>query len=227
MELHSFSELPRLALTTQTAPPVHTQRRCMKALSEGIHGLFSQRELVAGGDVLWRPIDKQSALLLSKRKPTTEQRINNMIKDVKIDLDEAKMNSQRVTDATKITKIGNRLIKESKQVPMDVCEFAQEVERARKILEQSTDCFRGDVLNFMTNDMPQAVEKARQWRMTIERETTMSLRALEDLRKFFLGSDHEKEMLRLSEFVRVCERLAGLAKDGTLDKVADVMLKLA
>jgi hypothetical protein len=63
--------------------------------------------------------------------------------------------------------------------------------------------------------------------MTVEREVNMSVRALEDLRKFFLGEQHEKEMARLNEFVRTCERLQALSDNGTLNAVADVMLKLA
>ena len=63
--------------------------------------------------------------------------------------------------------------------------------------------------------------------MMVEREKDMSLKALRELRQFFLESEHEREMMRLNEFVSMAERLAKLAKDGTLEKVADVMLKLA
>jgi hypothetical protein len=49
---------------------------------------------------------------------------------------------------------------------------------------------------------------------------------LADLRKFFLTSDHEEEMRRLKDFVSVAERLEKMAQSGTLDKIAEVMLKL-
>lgn len=230
MELRSFHELPSLAAPPAKPEPPATGRAWLKGIAAGIKALRPGRELVAGGDVLWKPINKQAAMLLAKSpeifKPqntmsqtTTFEKFNNGEVD--------KVIVKNATEAEQIAGIGRKFIKSAKETPRSAIEFAEEVARAREILYQATDAFRADVGEFTLNDMPKSLEKVRAWRMTIEREVSMSLRALEDLRKFFLGDAHEKEMLRLNDFVRTCERLSALAKDGTLDKVADVMLKLA
>lgn len=71
------------------------------------------------------------------------------------------------------------------------------------------------------------IETFRSMRMTTTTEVAAMIKPLEDLRKFFLGDDHQKEMERLKEFVDVCERLEKLKKSGFLDTVADTMLKLS
>jgi len=71
------------------------------------------------------------------------------------------------------------------------------------------------------------VESLRGMRMTTTTEVAAMLKPLEDLRKFFLGAEHDKEIARLREFVDLCERLETLKKSGFLDSVADTMLKLA
>lgn len=67
----------------------------------------------------------------------------------------------------------------------------------------------------------------QQGRMAIERESRLILSAVLDVRKFFLGDAHEQEVKRLREVVELMERLQALQKDGTLDKFADVLLKLS
>jgi hypothetical protein len=66
----------------------------------------------------------------------------------------------------------------------------------------------------------------RQWRMAMDGEIGKALKEAQDVRKFFLADDHAEEIKRLREFIELCERLNALRKDGFLDRVADVMLKL-
>lgn len=67
----------------------------------------------------------------------------------------------------------------------------------------------------------------RGLRMSAAREAKDMLGDLTDVRKFFLGDDHLKEMALLKDFVETCERLKALKESGFLDTVADTMLKLA
>lgn len=130
-------------------------------------------------------------------------------------------------EAELVAPVADLIVRKKKALmDTDIVEYAQEVKLARRILEEATDNFREDVMNF-TDELPKAVKNLRSWRMTMEAEKTLSIKALTELREFFLGHDYEKEMVRLSEFVRLCEKLKALSADGTLDKVADVMLKLA
>lgn len=71
------------------------------------------------------------------------------------------------------------------------------------------------------------IENFRGMRMTATTEVAAMLKPLEDLRKFFLGAEHDREIARLREFVDLCERLEKLKKSGFLDTVADTMLKLS
>ena len=71
------------------------------------------------------------------------------------------------------------------------------------------------------------IEHLRGMRMATTTEVAAMLKPLEDLRKFFLGEDHDSEISRLREFVDLCERLQKLKETGFLDTVADTMLKLS
>lgn len=67
----------------------------------------------------------------------------------------------------------------------------------------------------------------REWRMAMDGEIHKLVASCADVRKFFLGPDHEKEIARLKEFIELCERLQALQKSGMLNNVADVILKLS
>jgi phosphoenolpyruvate-protein kinase (PTS system EI component) len=73
----------------------------------------------------------------------------------------------------------------------------------------------------------EVIGNIRGLRMTATTEIAAVIKPLEDLRKFFLGAEHDKEVERLREFVDLCERLEKLKKSGFLDTVADTMLKLS
>ena len=188
-----------------------------------------KRELVAGGDIHWKPIDKTAALLLAKSSPIHHppDSLSIMAKRSSSKIcGKLPLKDHKASDDDLTIPLSRKLIQKSQNIMSDVDQFSTQVLEAKKILNDATDTLRRDVLQF-TDEMPAALKKVRDWRMTMDREVNLSKKALEDLRKFFLGEDHEREMLRLNEFVRTCERLEALAQNGTLDKVAEIMLKLA
>jgi len=71
------------------------------------------------------------------------------------------------------------------------------------------------------------LEEIRNVRFAMVTETNSMTRELRDLRRFFLDADHKEEITRLREFVGLCERLRELKKDGTLDAVAETILRLS
>jgi uncharacterized damage-inducible protein DinB len=71
------------------------------------------------------------------------------------------------------------------------------------------------------------VHEIRSARMTVITEVRDSLTAMRDLRRFFLESDYETEMIRLERFVRLCREIQALKADGVFDAVCDSALKLA
>lgn len=97
---------------------------------------------------------------------------------------------------------------------------------AADILRSEMDIV-GKVANQATEIKKQFIETIRGLRMTVVTEVAATKKPLDDLREFFLGDDHEKEIKRLKEFVDLCERLENLKKNGVLDAVADTILKLS
>lgn len=71
------------------------------------------------------------------------------------------------------------------------------------------------------------IQMVRGFKMAIVSEISQSTNELKDIRKFFIGLEHENEIKRLREFVELCERLKKLKDDGTLDAISDVILKLS
>lgn len=68
--------------------------------------------------------------------------------------------------------------------------------------------------------------ECRSFRMAVDGELSKTLKALEDVRIFFLSPDHDKEVARLKEFTDLCERLKALKDSGFLDRVSDTILRL-
>lgn len=80
------------------------------------------------------------------------------------------------------------------------------------------------ILRPMLKEQTDAVRNAR---MTAVNEINQALTSLKEIRKFFLESDYKTEMNRLSEFVGMCHEIKKLKDDGTIDSIAEVMLKLS
>jgi len=70
-------------------------------------------------------------------------------------------------------------------------------------------------------------ETLRTLRQNVVSEVSQITKPLKEVREFFLGANHDKEIERLREFVDLCERLKALKDSGFLDSVSDTMLKLA
>lgn len=217
--LRSFHDLPATEIYAEEPDPIPipVKPKFLKALERGLQKISkSNLRLVAGGEILWKPINKQAALMLSKpNQPETMSQYLGVSQQ-----------DEELTGAELNNAMGNRMKSDSVKVLSASRKYAQEVSDARNMLDDALDLLRPQMIDF-AKEAPSMVDKVRQWRMTMEREKDLSVKALTDLRKFFLDTDHEKEMQRLESFVRTCERLAALAQDGTLDKVAEVMLKLA
>lgn len=104
--------------------------------------------------------------------------------------------------------------------------FTAECSKANECLESEFKS-TGLLVSHAKEMKKEVIETFRSMRMTTTTEVAAMIKPLEDLRKFFLGDDHQKEMDRLKEFVDICERLEKLKKSGFLDTVADTMLKLS
>jgi hypothetical protein len=104
--------------------------------------------------------------------------------------------------------------------------FTQECSKANECLESEFKS-TGLMVSHAKEMKKEVIDTFRAMRMTTTTEVAAMVKPLEELRKFFLGEDHQKEVDRLREFVDLCERLEKLKASGFLDTVADTMLKLS
>ena len=104
-------------------------------------------------------------------------------------------------------------------------EMLARVVDAKKALHLAMETVRQEWIDW-DEKAKSMLQDARMWRMAIDSEFNRALGAFQDVRKFFLSSEHDKEVARLKEFVELCERLQTLKQSGFLDQVADTILKL-
>ena len=97
---------------------------------------------------------------------------------------------------------------------------------ARKVINELTQGMGGEMEKFRA-DGKVYLDDIRQTRFAVVSECSQMLKELRDVRQFFVGPDHQPQVERLKEFVDLCERLAKLKKDGTLDALADTIIKLS
>lgn len=122
--------------------------------------------------------------------------------------------------------MANLAITESKTIKKEMSTLIEDTNEAKTALRAAIEGI-GENMDKIKPMKKELIENLRGMRMTTTTEVAAMLKPLEDLRKFFLGSEHDKEIARLREFVDLCERLETLKKSGFLDTVADTMLKLS
>jgi hypothetical protein len=122
--------------------------------------------------------------------------------------------------------IAHDAIKKAKTCPELMITLAEQTTEAADTLDVAVSRV-GKHLETLKPLKKETLEELRGLRMTTTTEVAAMLKPLEDLRKFFLGAEHDKEIARLREFVDLCERLEKLKKSGFLDTVADTMLRLS
>lgn len=117
-------------------------------------------------------------------------------------------------------------IKTAKQTPEIMSDLIEKAQEAKLTLREVAEgiCEHAESIKPMKKEI---IDELRGLRMTATTEVAAMIKPLEDLRKFFLGAEHDKEIERLREFVDLCERLEKLKQSGFLDTVADTMLKLS
>ena len=226
------------------------------------------KELIAGGDIQWSPIDRTAAMLLAKaswiHKPpiTPKYEEKNQTKHSATANEDSqgagtnpktdrgrKMRTVERIDHTEpfgrdtsgdgklvrkdgpeyhrwIQEMAEAVLVELNKTPSKLTPLAKALIDARKAVEEA-----GEGIGLIGDEFDDKVRKiiaeTRSSRLAIVTETHQIMSALKDIRVFFLGSDHEKEINRLREFVDLCERLQKLKESGFLDSVADTMLRLA
>lgn len=210
------------------------------------------RELVAGGEIKWKPVNKTAALVVSRAPwwasppqpepviPTTKTQQNRktptMERATPADVFQPTKNCT-TANGLKWIKVGGEdcieeeslrqfLYREISKLPDKVNPHVKAAQDARKIIEELCQGIGGEMENFESNTR-RHIETIRSKRMTMVAEAAQMVTALKEVRQFFLGADYKDEIERLSHFIDLCERLYKLKQSGFLDTIADTMLSLS
>ena len=125
-----------------------------------------------------------------------------------------------------INEIALRIIERINQEPHQLTALARAAVDARAVLDENIKLI-GPVMEDFNARVKVALEDMRQSRFAVVGEIAHLLQPLKEVRAFLLGKDYQFEVTRLKEFCDLCERLVKLKKDGTLDAIADTIIKLA
>ena len=130
------------------------------------------------------------------------------------------------SDQEMAVALAKELNKRAERLQDQSIDLALRAKEAREFLDFHTDHARKSWLDWM-DETGKVLESIRQTRVAIGFESKQLLSECGDVRKFFLSDDHDKEIAKLREFIELAERLRDLKADGTLDRLADTILKLA
>ena len=222
-------------------PPKQTQQKKYKSPKT--------RELVAGGDIKWKPVDRAAAMLLSKPNhlhyPPQEKKKSEPVKQSpkqQRTMSEKLPYSQPVNSRPSFQNGGQgQHDKSETEMSMELHRgFVNQSEKSLKetvsLLSQAMDA--RDSMDIMAESWKvswstfqettgERLKELRMNRMAMDSETRQLMAALREVRSFFADKNHSEEVERLREFVGLCERLKAMKESGFLDTVADTMIRLA
>jgi hypothetical protein len=119
-----------------------------------------------------------------------------------------------------------KVIAQINKEPHQLTALARAAIDARAVLDENMKQI-GPLMETFNARVKVALEDVRQSRFAVVGEIAHLVQPLKEVRAFLLGKDYEFEIKRLKEFVELCERLQKLKQDGTLDAIADTIIKLA
>lgn len=121
--------------------------------------------------------------------------------------------------------ISASVAQEAERRPDQLTELLNKTLAAKQALFEAMKDMGESVAAFKTQTDAYAKDM-HAFRASVLLDVSGAKRELEDVRKFFLAKEHTQEVERLKEFIGLCERLRELKRDGTLDAVAETILKL-
>jgi len=112
------------------------------------------------------------------------------------------------------------------KMPRETRPMVLAAQDARSIIDELYRGIGGDMDRHREN-MKNNISAIKGFKIAYVAEINTIKKELQDIRTFFVGAEHDREIARLREFVELCERISVLKKAGTLDAVAETIIKLA
>jgi len=233
--------------TNQTRPYPVDKVRHEEPPEPIIERRYTNTEKVAGGDIIWKPIDRVAAKMIMKApwwahppieisspkqtQTTSSKTMSQSPKSMSSDPGPWVKNLEGVVAVPKSddqfnSEIATHAIKKTRSSIDSANELLEKALDARAALDVMCSQWLPSWVDFMqTSD--QRLKDLRMTRVAFDTEQRLLMASLKEVRAFFLDKDYETERNRLKEFVDICERLKALKESGFLDTVADTMLKLS
>lgn len=193
-----------------------------------------QKEIVAGGDLDWKPINLIAAKMLMTSpwycKPPEPEPIKTMKPE--FENNNPRVNSKLIRGETFFDAKGLEPIAQEAH-EKDMKKTLKELESLEIRAQELHDSIQYLLRNFQEpfekcNELiSHQLMTLREKRFGIDAESRTLMNQLKEVRQFFLDDDYEVEIGRLSEFVGLCNQLRELKENGFLDIIADTILKLS
>lgn len=209
---------------------------------------------VVGGTILWKPIDRTAAFVISKapwwahppqqskpvetRDASTNKRNKPTRKNKKSMKDftgqelvrdgEPRVKTTLVNgqEMFNLHDIAVQVVAEINKSPQELTPLARATFDARTVLDENLVGLGGLMEDFRAKTKAY-LDEIRQTRFAVISETASISTGLKDIRQFFHGPTYAEEIKRLTEFVDLCERLQKLQQSGFMEAITDTMLRLS
>jgi hypothetical protein len=234
-ELKSFKEIP--VPVGQSAKSLPNRERIKIYEERGTGRVVNDPRL----EINWKPIDKVAARVVAEapwwaQPPQPEPKFMSKeeINREPIDVPRVKMKRMLTErgyteDMVDLESVAGPALENHER------NFKKDLKVNDELIGRSKDVIAA--IDYLTAEMrgpwaehqefiKKALGEVREQRIALGSETRLLLAALRDIRTFFLEKDYDTEINRLREFIDVCERLRALKDAGTLDAIADTILKL-
>lgn len=102
----------------------------------------------------------------------------------------------------------------------------EEAERCKETLQDLKNEVSA-LADIIQPELANQVARIRSARMAATSEVHQALSVMKDMRAFFMEKDYKAEIERVDRFIRLCRELEDLKRDGVLDVVAELAIRLA
>jgi len=123
-------------------------------------------------------------------------------------------------------ELASEMVKRTDKLTDQNIDLALRLKQAREFMAWSVNHIRGQWLDWQDESSKACVQMS-QLRMTFDRETKSLVAAGKDLRDFFNSEDYLKAHATLKESINLLEKFSALKANGTLDALADFILKVS
>jgi hypothetical protein len=123
-------------------------------------------------------------------------------------------------------ELSSEMVKRTDKLNDTTIDLAVRLKQAREFMAWSCSHLRGSWMDWM-DEANRAVKDIVQLRMSFDRESKSIIASGKDVRDFYNSPEYAQAHAMLKESMALIERFAALKQDGTLDALAEFILKVS